>query len=94
MVTEEDVREEARRILHNADLDKTSGRIIRTEIGQALGLNREELKQFRHSIEVCKVSLCLFYLVDTSAEMLSVKLSVDDALSQVQGRLLMKIKAC
>ena len=52
MATEEEIREETRNILSEANLDETSGKSIRVKVGEALGLLKEQINEFRPVIEV------------------------------------------
>lgn len=57
MALPEKVREEARRILGEADLDNTNGRTIKTLIGESLDLSKEQLKEFKFLIEVHQANM-------------------------------------
>ena len=52
MVSNEDVREQTRRILGEANLDETSGKLIRVKVREVLELTKEQISSFRPLIEV------------------------------------------
>ena len=52
MVSSEEIRAETRRVLDEANLDETSGRVIREKVAKALKLSKEHISSFRPIIEV------------------------------------------
>ena len=52
MVSPEEVREQTRKVLSGANLESSSGRTIRLQVGEALKMTTEEIKIVRNVIEV------------------------------------------